>query len=119
MGGGGEPAGGWRGEDPDYRFTLANERTFLAWIRTSLGLLAGAVVLVAVLDDVGNAAVRIAGGVALLVLAALLPPLAYQRWSATERALRLGESLPKAGLLRLVTGGLVVVTVLVAVLVLA
>lgn len=119
MGGQGESAAGRRGEDPDYRFTLANERTFLAWIRTSLGLLAGAVVLVAVLDDVGNTAVRIAGGVALLVLAALLPPLAYRRWSATERALRLGESLPEPGLLRLLTGGLAVVTVLVAILVLA
>lgn len=29
------------GSDPDYRFSLANERTFLAWIRTALGLLAG------------------------------------------------------------------------------
>ena len=28
------------GHEPDYRFTLANERTFLAWIRTSLGLMA-------------------------------------------------------------------------------
>ncbi|EFL27732.1 putative integral membrane protein [Streptomyces himastatinicus ATCC 53653] len=31
------------GEEPDYRFSLANERTFLAWIRTGLVLLAGAV----------------------------------------------------------------------------
>jgi putative membrane protein len=26
--------------EPDYRFIFANERTFLAWQRTSLGLLA-------------------------------------------------------------------------------
>ncbi len=26
------------GEAPDYRFSLANERTFLAWIRTASGL---------------------------------------------------------------------------------
>ncbi len=32
------------GEEPDYRFSLANERTFLAWIRTALALLAGGVV---------------------------------------------------------------------------
>ncbi|WP_143342795.1 YidH family protein, partial [Crossiella equi] len=31
------------GEEPDPRFTLANERTFLAWIRTSLGLMAAGV----------------------------------------------------------------------------
>ena len=37
----------WRseGDDPDYRFTLANERTFLAWIRTALAILAGGVLL--------------------------------------------------------------------------
>jgi hypothetical protein len=33
------------GTDPDYRFSLANERTFLAWIRTALAILAGAVLL--------------------------------------------------------------------------
>lgn len=31
--------------EPDYRFTLANERTFLSWQRTSPGLLAAAVAL--------------------------------------------------------------------------
>src|SRR6185312_1745313 len=31
------------GEEPDYRFSLANERTFLAWIRTALALMAAAV----------------------------------------------------------------------------
>jgi uncharacterized membrane protein YidH (DUF202 family) len=29
--------------EPDYRFTLANERTFLAWVRTAPGPLAGGV----------------------------------------------------------------------------
>ena len=31
------------GEEPDYRFSFANERTFLAWIRTGLALLAAGV----------------------------------------------------------------------------
>jgi hypothetical protein len=37
----------WRqqGEEPDYRFTLANERTFLAWIRTALAILAAGILL--------------------------------------------------------------------------
>lgn len=104
------------GSDPDYRFSLANERTFLAWVRTALGLLAGGVAVLALLDDLGHPAVRTATGVLLLALAVLLPPMAYRRWSATERALRTGTSLPEPGLLRLVAGGLVVVAVLVAVL---
>lgn len=33
------------GKDPDYRFSLANERTFPAWIRTALAILAGALLL--------------------------------------------------------------------------
>src|SRR3954470_20484811 len=36
------------GTRPDHRFSLANERTFLAWVRTSLAMLAGGVALDAV-----------------------------------------------------------------------
>ena len=32
-----------QGKDPDYRFSLANERTFLAWIRTALAFMAAAI----------------------------------------------------------------------------
>jgi len=39
--------------DPDYRFTLANERTFLAWIRTALALIAGGVAVVQLVPDFG------------------------------------------------------------------
>ncbi|GAB14727.1 hypothetical protein ARGLB_075_00090 [Arthrobacter globiformis NBRC 12137] len=39
------------GNEPDPRFTLANERTFLAWIRTSLALLAGGVAVEAFMAD--------------------------------------------------------------------
>ena len=102
------------GDDPDYRLSLANERTFLAWIRTSLGLLAGGVAVVAVLPSVDHPLLRDAIGLVLLALAVALPPLAYRRWSATEVALRTGRSLPTPGLLRLLTVGLLVVALLVA-----
>ena len=36
------------GTEPDPRFTFANERTFLAWIRTALGFLAAGVAIAAV-----------------------------------------------------------------------
>jgi putative membrane protein len=107
----GKPA--WKvGSDPDYRFSLANERTFLAWIRTAMGLLAGGVAVIGFLD-VGHPGVRLAAGIALLALALALPPLAYRRWAASERALRTEQSLPEPGLLRLMAGGLAVVGLLV------
>ena len=106
------------GEDPDYRFSLANERTFLAWIRTALGLLAGGMAVLTLLPDVGPPPVRYAVGLGLLALAIVLPLLAYRRWSATETAIRTGASLPEPGLLRLITSGLLVVSLLVVALVL-
>ena len=43
------------GSEPDPRFTFANERTFLAWIRTALGFLAAGVAIAAVAQLVGAA----------------------------------------------------------------
>ena len=103
-------------EDPDYRYSLANERTFLSWIRTSLGLLAGGVAVLTVLTDVGHPAAQVAVGVVLLALALVVPLQAYRRWAATEQAMRTGQSLPGPGLIRLVSGGLVLVVLLVLVL---
>ncbi|MQA17766.1 MAG: DUF202 domain-containing protein [Pseudonocardiaceae bacterium] len=59
------------GSDPDYRFTLANERTLLAWLRTALGLVAGAVALAGLLPEFGPQPVRIGLAVVLLALALL------------------------------------------------
>lgn len=83
------------GSDPDYRFTLANERTFLAWIRTSLALIAGGVALVQFGDALGPRPIRLALGILLIALAGTLAALSHHRWAAGERAMRLGESLPR------------------------
>jgi putative membrane protein len=81
------------GAEPDPRFTLANERTFLAWIRTGLALIAGGVAIDAVAVPLPVWA-RIATSVVLLVLGLAVPVLAWANWAATERALRLGRPLP-------------------------
>lgn len=97
------------GSDPDYRFTLANERTFLAWLRTALALLAGAVALASLVHDFGPREVRIAITALLLVMALFLTVGAYGRWERAERALRENRSLPMGVLPRLVIAGIVLI----------
>lgn len=83
------------GEEPDPRFTLANERTFLAWIRTALALMAGGVgveALNAVAAEPSD--LRVVLAVALLLAGVLCSATAFTRWVATERALRRGRPLP-------------------------
>ncbi|MEU2778677.1 DUF202 domain-containing protein [Streptomyces sp. NPDC007162] len=55
------------GEEPDYRFSLANERTFLAWIRTGLALLAGAVAVAQFVQPLTHSEAGAALGVLLAV----------------------------------------------------
>ncbi len=81
------------GVAPDQRFSLANERTFLAWVRTSMALLAGGVALDAVELD-GPRGLQTGLAVALLVLGLLGAGVAWVRWAATERAMRMGRPLP-------------------------
>ena len=101
------------GEDPDYRFTLANERTFLAWIRTALALAAGGLAAVAILEDfTGGEAL----GLVLLVLAFLTAATAYRRWALNERAIRLDQPLPPSRLPLYMAIGVAVVALLAGVL---
>ena len=57
------------GEAPDYRFSLANERTFLAWIRTSLALIAGGL---AVIHLLAGSTVWRSLGILLILLGGLI-----------------------------------------------
>ena len=105
------------GTDPDYRFTLANERTFLAWLRTGLALLAGAVALASLVHHLGPKPMRIGITGLLLVLSLTVTVGAYVRWDRAERALRENRPLPIDPLPRLMVIGLSVVTVAAAVLI--
>lgn len=97
------------GTDPDYRFTLANERTFLAWVRTGLALLAGSVALASLVHDFGPRSLRISITVFLLILSLTVTVGAYVRWDRTERALRENRSLPTDPLPRMMVGGVAIV----------
>ncbi len=92
------PKGVYRhGTEPDARFTLANERTFLAWIRTALALMAGGVAL----ETLGlglHPVFRLGASVLLIVAGVMTPVQAWFGWMRSERALRLNTPLPSANL---------------------
>jgi putative membrane protein len=95
------------GDEPDYRFSFANERTFLAWIRTSLAVLAGGVAL-DTLDLSLPDAVQLWLASLLIALAILIAPYSWWRWARAERAIRLGQPLPASHLGILMAGVLMV-----------
>jgi putative membrane protein len=82
------------GEAPDYRFSLANERTFLAWIRTGLALIAGGLACAQFLPPLPIVHLREFIAVALLVLGGIVALRAVDHWARTERAMRTGADLP-------------------------
>ena len=101
--------------EPDYRYTLANERTFLAWVRTALALLAAAVAIVQFAPDLGPQWFREACGVGFALLAAAASAGGLWRWVTTQRAMRRGEPLAPGTLPLLLTVGLTVAAAGVAV----
>lgn len=105
------------GSDPDYRFTLANERTFLAWLRTGLALLAGAVALASLVHDFGPRPFRIVITVLLLVLSLVVTTGAYVRWDRAERAMREKRPLPTDPLPRIIVSGAAIIIAAAAVLI--
>ncbi|MHC6177847.1 YidH family protein [Glutamicibacter sp. X7] len=82
------------GQDPDPRFTLANERTFLSWIRTSLAFIGGGIAVEAFTAEIFPAATRTVLSLILLMIGFLLAAGACVRWFRVESAMRHRRSLP-------------------------
>lgn len=102
------------GTDPDPRFTLANERTFLAWIRTSLAMVAGGIAVEAFTSELFAPEIRKTVAVLLLLLGLVTGGGSFFRWLNVERAMRRQTPLPVpliAPILAL--GGAVVAAVLI------
>ena len=100
------------GTEPDPRFTFANERTFLAWLRTSLALVVAGVavdVLVESGDADADADAYRPLAAALIVLGMAASAAAFVRWMANERAMRRQEPLPGLGLGTVLAGGIAVI----------
>ncbi len=103
------------GEEPDARFSLANERTFLAWLRTGLALVAGGAALHA-LSVPGPPWLHTLLAAGLILLGAVICAFAYVRWARVERAMRLHLPLPSFGMELGITVAMVVVAALLLVL---
>lgn len=109
----------WRseGEDPDYRFSLANERTFLAWIRTALAILAGGVLLEEFSRSIGPHILIVVLAVVLAVVSALLAGLAFVRWRGNEIAMRRRMRLPLTAAIPFLAAVALAVAAIIAVLI--
>ncbi|HEV7450262.1 MAG TPA: DUF202 domain-containing protein [Pseudonocardiaceae bacterium] len=102
-------------QEPDYRFTLANERTFLAWIRTALALIAGGIAVVQLVPAFRIPGARDALGVLLTAGGGVLAALAVRRWQRVQAAMRRDADLPPTRLPVLLGITLLAVTILVLV----
>lgn len=106
------------GESPDYRFSLANERTYLAWIRTALGFLAAGVGLDQLAPDFATPVIRELLALLLCLFAGGPAIYGYLRWLRNEKAMRLKEDLPYTRALLVISMILTIVAIVVMALVL-
>lgn len=90
--------------DPDARFLLANERTFLAWVRTALAVLIGGIALTQLGHDSTTESVV---GMTVIILGGLMAVVGYLRFHAADKAIRAGE-LPEVGREPLVQSSMII-----------
>lgn len=94
------------GGEPDVRFSYANERTFLAWNRTALALVAAGLAVTSLLPEFEWGYGRRVIGVPLIALGALLALASYRRWEANEKAMRVGAPLTPSRLPVILAAGI-------------
>jgi putative membrane protein len=89
----GEPAA-----PADVRFSYANERTFLAWIRTALGLITAGLAITQLLPPFDVAGGRRLIGLPLIALGVVIAVFSLHSWRANELAMRHHQPLPRSPL---------------------
>ena len=96
----------------DYRMSFASERTYLAYLRTSLALLATGIAVVGALPDAGHEAIRRWMGAALVIAGLSTALGARSRWRRLEAVMRSGGALPRSAVDLLAVGAVVVTGIL-------
>jgi putative membrane protein len=104
------------GSEPDVRFTFANERTFLAWNRTALALIATGVAATQLLPRFDVEFGRRLLGLPLIGLGALLAVTSYRFWQRNQEAIRQDQPLPRSPMPLVLSIGIGVVAVIAVVL---
>jgi len=102
--------------EPDVRFSFANERTFLAWNRTALALIATGIAATQFLPNFNIEGGRRLLGLPLVALGAWVAAASLYHWRANEQAMRRGEPLPHSRMPLILAVGVLLVGVLGAVL---
>jgi putative membrane protein len=86
------------GHEPDVRFSLANERTFLAWERTALALITAGLAITQLLPSFDFAGGRRLIGLPLIAVGIVIAAVAYWEWRANQEAMRHDRPLPRSWL---------------------
>jgi putative membrane protein len=100
------------GEQPDARFSYANERTFLAWIRTALGLVTAGLAITQLLPPFDFPGGRRLIGLPLIALGVVVAASSLHTWRANERAMQRDQPLPRSPLPAVVAAVVSVVAVI-------
>ncbi len=102
--------------EPDVRFTYANERTFLAWNRTALALIATGVAATQLLPEFHVTGGRRILGLPMVALGALVALTSFLHWRANQRAMRRNQPLPRSPMPLVLSLGIGAVAVIAVVL---
>ena len=97
----------------DYRFLLANERTFLAYVRTALALQVTGLGVLQFLTH-GHSSVRYTLGLVLVLAGSALGGAGYRRYRSNDQAIRAGAEIGRSGSATLAAVAVIIVPLLAA-----
>jgi putative membrane protein len=83
---------------PDVQLSFANERTFLAWERTALGLITAGLAITQLLPSFDFPGGRRLIGLPLIALGVLIAAVSYWEWRRNQEAIRFDRPLPRSRL---------------------